>query len=149
MMNFDFSNTTEWIKSRVRAPIRVVLSAPGTTGGARHSVRTAERQVAGLRAELVQLEQPRRVMSAPGLRQELQNRLTEWRTLLRAHAPQARQILREWMSDRIAFAPDLRARRYTFRLPGTLSRFFNGLGYPQGVASPTGLCQIPSPDCWS
>jgi hypothetical protein len=44
--------------------------------------------------------------------------------------------MREMLADRITFTPDRAARRYAFRIPGTLSRFFNGLVYPLGTAFP-------------
>jgi hypothetical protein len=39
---------------------------------------------------------------------------------------------------RIEFTPSPERHSYAFRIPATLSRFFNGLVYPQGMASPTG-----------
>jgi len=40
------------------------------------------------------------------------------------------------LAGRITFTPQPETRRYAFRIPATLSRFFNGLVCPQGVASP-------------
>jgi hypothetical protein len=63
----------------------------------------------------------------------------EWRALLRKHAPIARQMLRKLVEGRIVFTPDREARRYTFRVSGTLGNFFKGIVCPQAVASPSTL----------
>jgi hypothetical protein len=48
------------------------------------------------------------------------------------------EMLRKLVEGRIVFTPDREARRYTFRVPGTLANFFSGTVRPQTVASPTG-----------
>ena len=85
------------------------------------------------------LERPRPVSAdAARLRGELRAKLAGWRSMLRAHVPQARQMIRKLVVDRIVFTADPKARLYRFSIPGSLARFFNGLVHPRAMASPTG-----------
>jgi len=101
------------------------------------AMREREKDLSTTRAALARLTQPQRVqMSPPEAQAALRSRLTDWRGLLRSHVPQARQMVRKLLAGRITFTPQPETRRYAFRIPATLSRFFNGLVCPQGVASP-------------
>jgi len=71
---------------------------------------------------------------------ELRAKLADWRSMLRAHVPQARQMIRKLVVDRFVFTADPKARLYRFSIPGSLARFFNGLVHPRAMASQT----IPS-----
>ena len=104
------------------------------------AMRTREAELKSVRASIARLEQPPRVQrSDREAAQLLRAKLADWRGLLRAHVAQARQIVRKLVTGRIDFTPDFEARTYGYRIPATLSRFFNGLVVPQGVASPTGF----------
>ena len=70
------------------------------------------------------------------VRQELREKLKDWRAMLRAHVPQARQMVRKLITDRIVFTPHKESRTYHFIVTGSLARFFNG--HPQALTSPTG-----------
>ena len=74
------------------------------------------------------------------------SRLTDWKGLLRVHVPQARQMVRKLVIDRIVFTPDATSLAYTFQATGTLSRFFSGLAYPQAVASHLATTWNPGED---
>lgn len=90
-------------------------------------MRTRERELKAVRESLALLVQPQRVQRADAeAMQLLQAKLTEWREILRAHVTQARQIVRKLLVDRTTFTSDREARRYAFRIPGTLSRFSTG-----------------------
>ena len=107
------------------------------------AMRDRERQAASVRQELAAMERPRRTdTTMPTLQRAMRQRLTEWRTVLRAHVPQARQMLRKLIDGRINFTPDTELRRYRFVIPGTLGLFFKGLVDPQMVASPNGLADF-------
>src|SRR5262249_42343689 len=71
------------------------------------AMRTREQGLKDIRESLARLAQPQRVERADvEAMQLLQAKLTEWRGLLRAHVPQARQIVRKLLVDRITFTPD-------------------------------------------
>jgi hypothetical protein len=63
----------------------------------------------------------------------------EWKGLLRANAPKARQMLRKLIEGRIVFNPDTSKRLYRFVATGTMSQMLNGLVDPRALASPKGL----------
>jgi len=65
---------------------------------------------------------------------DLRARLDDWRGLLRRHVPQARQILRKLLVDRVVFTP--RTDHYEFVGPWTLGKLVSGVvDLPQGMAS--------------
>jgi site-specific DNA recombinase len=84
-------------------------------------------------------------------RAELEQRLGEWRTLLRQHVEQAQQLLRRLIDGRLTMTPgeDQDGRYYRFTGAGSWWRLLAGLGptwrpivsalRPQKVASPTGF----------
>jgi len=110
------------------------------------AMKAREKELTTVRASLSRLAPPQRAQRADGdAIALLTERLTEWRHLLRAHVPQARQMIRKLIEGRIVFTPNTDTRRYAFSIPGTLARFFNGLVNPQGMASPRGTATRWSP----
>ena len=104
------------------------------------AMKDRERRRDALQRDLAALDRPRNAPTgADAIRALLHERLAEWRSLLRKHAPVARQMLRKLMTDRIVFTPQPETRSYRFSIPGDLSRFFNGLVCPPGMASPAGF----------
>lgn len=98
------------------------------------AIRDQERRQQTIRAELADLDHPRVVpLSAPQLHAVLQAKAEEWQALLRKHAPIARQMMRKLVEGRIVFTPDREARRYRFRVPGTLANFLSGIVCLQGA----------------
>ena len=65
--------------------------------------------------------------------------MCEWKELLRANAPRARQVLRKLIEGRIVFNPDTSKRRYEFVATGTMCQLISGLVDPQAMASPSGF----------
>ncbi len=67
-------------------------------------------------------------------------KLADWRTTLRTETPEARQVIRQIVVDRIAFeaTEEAGARAYRYRGTYTLGGLFEGIVGPQAVASPTG-----------
>ena len=64
--------------------------------------------------------------------------------LLRRHVPQARQILRKLLVDRVVFTP--RTDHYEFVGPWTLGKLVSGVvDLPQRMASPTGFEPVSQP----
>jgi site-specific DNA recombinase len=103
------------------------------------AMRGREKRRDRLQRELRDLERPLPARQDAGLmRQTLLAKLADWRTLLRAHVPQARQMIRKRITGRVVFTPDQASRRYHFTATGTLASFFNGLVHPHAVASPAG-----------
>ena len=76
---------------------------------------------------------------AAQLRQQLRERLGEWRGLLRSQVPQSRQMIRKLMRDRIVFTPEQDTRFYRYVIPGSLDRFFSGLAYPRMLVDAGGI----------
>lgn len=104
------------------------------------AIREGERRQDALARELTELDRPRVRPLAPAKQQKLlESRLSEWKELLRANAPKARQMVRKLVEGRIVFNPDASKRRYDFVATGTMAQFFSGLVDPQAVASPRGF----------
>ena len=102
------------------------------------AIRDQERRHQTLRAELADIQRPRVVpLNVAELRARLKEKSEEWRSLLRRHAPIARQMVRKLVEGRIVFTPEREAGRYRFTVPGTLGNFFSGL-VPLAMASPRG-----------
>jgi hypothetical protein len=97
-----------------------------------------ENELAGLdrREELSQIEMSR-------LESMARAKATEWRSLLKRHTPQARQILSKMLRDKLVFTPEQRGdqRGYRFTGEGTITELLTGLvpEFSQAVASPTGF----------
>ena len=78
--------------------------------------------------------------SDPSVRQDLEQRIQDWRGLLRLRAPQGRQILRKLIEGRLVLTPHREgvAPYYTFTGSGTLTSLLSGV-LPHKVASPSGV----------
>jgi site-specific DNA recombinase len=104
------------------------------------AIRDRERRLDALKRELADLAKLKVASIERGQQQQiLRSKLTEWRGLLREHAPRARQMLRKLIEGRIVFTPDQKGVRYSFTFKGTMANVFNGLVDPFAVASPTGF----------
>ena len=74
------------------------------------------------------------------LRADLKRRVDEWREPLRANVPQARQLLRKVLANRLTLTPEGSADRYsTITGEGTLTKILAGIVSPKGMASPAGF----------
>jgi hypothetical protein len=71
---------------------------------------------------------------------QLRGKLEEWRSLLRRHVPQARQVLKKLLSGPIRFTPHREGgeRYYTFIAQLNLGKLLAGTACAITVASPTG-----------
>ena len=118
----------------------------GTVDGGSHRWGTAqdaclgdqdgERQADHIDAELAGLDGGDRVsrVERQRIERELRVRLDDWRGLLRRHVPQARQILRKLLVDRVVFTP--RTDHYEFTGSWTLGKLVSGVvDLPQRMAS--------------
>ena len=107
------------------------------------AIRTTERQVERVDAELAGLDGRNRVSGAERdrIERELRVRVDDWRGLLRRHVPQARQILRKLLVDRVVFTP--RTDHYEFMGAWTLGKLVNGVvDLLQRMASPTSCARF-------
>jgi hypothetical protein len=78
------------------------------------AIRDREKRLDVLKRELADLAKLRVASIEPAQqRQMLRTKLTEWKGLLREHAPRARQMLRKLIEGRIAFTPDRKGVRYS------------------------------------
>ncbi len=106
------------------------------------AMREREKRKQAIAARLEVLRQVAQ-MPAPNpaaLERDVLARLAEWKALLGRHVEQARQIVRKVIDGRLTVAPCDEAGcfgRVSGR--GSLGRFFSGLAYPKGVASPMGF----------
>ena len=116
------------------------LTAAVTAGGPLKTlvsaIKTAERQADHIDAELAGLDGGDRVsrVERQRIERELRVRLDDWRGLLRRHVPQARQILRKLLVDRVVFTT--RTDHYEFTGSWTLGKLVSGVvDLPQRMAS--------------
>ena len=112
----------------VGGPLKTLVSA----------IKTAERQADQIELELGSLDgqDPLSCLDRERISNDLRARLDDWRGLLRRHVPQARQILRKLLVDRVVFTP--RTDHYEFVGPWTLGKLVSGVvDLPQGMASPS------------
>ena len=122
------------------AQLTVAITAGGPLKTLVSAIKTAERQVDQVDTELAGLDG--RACVSGGERQrierELRVRLDDWRGLLRRHVPQARQILRKLLVDRVVFTP--KTDYYEFTGSWTLGKLVSGVvDLPQRMVSPTGF----------
>ena len=113
----------------VGGPLKTLVSA----------IKTAERQADQIELELGSLDgqDPLTSRDRERISKDLRARLDDWRGLLRRHVPQARQILRKLLVDRVVFTP--RTDHYEFVGPWTLGKLVSGVvDLPQRMASPRG-----------
>jgi DNA invertase Pin-like site-specific DNA recombinase len=113
------------------ARLTQAVAEGGTVATLLQAIRDQERRLDRIRAELEDLDRPRVVpLSLAQLMALARTKADEWQTLLRKHAPIARQMVRKLVEGRILFTPDREQRRYTFRMTGTLANFFSGIVCP-------------------
>jgi hypothetical protein len=88
-----------------------------------------------------------RVTDARALRAQLEDRVRDWRALLRKHTEQGQQLLRRLIVGRLTVTPekDAEGRYYRFTGHGTWSRLLAGL-VAQNVASPGGGARVGTPE---
>jgi hypothetical protein len=71
------------------------------------AIKGRERQREALARDLLALDRPCPVSAdAARLRGELRAKLADWRAMLRSHVPQARQMIRKLVVDRIVFTAE-------------------------------------------
>ena len=74
------------------------------------------------------------------VRDELKRRVEDWRAPLTQHVPQARQLLRKVLADRLTVTPEPGDDRYSaITGDGTLTKILAGIVFPKGMASPEGF----------
>ena len=74
----------------------------------------------------------------PRLEREIPSRLVDWWAMLRREVPEAREILRNLLVDRIVFKPRPEARVYEFSERGSFRRLVAGTS-PVSVVTPAGF----------
>ena len=84
--------------------------------------------------------------SKPGVREDLEQRIRDWRGLLRRQATQGQQILRKLIDGRLLLTPhiDETPAYYEFSGIGTLTGLLSGI-VPHKLASPTGFEPVLQP----
>lgn len=81
---------------------------------------------------------------AADLEQQVLAKIAQWRATMRQEAPEARQVLRQLIVDRVSLAPTSRdgERFYTYRGRFTFGGLFEGTMCPQLLASPPGTVHL-------
>ena len=103
-------------------------------GGEMTSLVAKLREMEARRVELVEEQEAQRPVPMPP-RSMVEDRLAEWRRLLRQNTQTARVVLDRVLRDRIRFTPE--GLGYLFECPTRYDRLFSGLVVPQSVwASP-------------
>ena len=119
------------------------LAAGGDLPSLLDGIRVREHRRARVGERLRSLDRTRdfTTRSATRLERDLRLKLGDWRRLLRGSVPEARQILRALIQDRIDFTPEVQGTRRLYRYEGTFSvgPLFDGVIDPQALASPRGL----------
>jgi hypothetical protein len=105
-------------------------------------MRDLERQRTGLYERLAAIAGLGKIASLDPKRIEVDpnERLADWRRLLRRHVSETRQILRKLIVGRLAFTPreGADARWYEFTGLGILGNVVSGLAPSKAVVAPTG-----------
>jgi site-specific DNA recombinase len=96
-------------------------------------VRELEARVVGIDSELRSLRPIPRL--APAV---INNRLSEWRRLLRQSTTQARTVLQRVVNGRITFTPTADGRGYTFEAATRFDKLFTGIVAPRPGWAPEG-----------
>jgi hypothetical protein len=113
------------------------------------TLKQRETERDGIRRELMLLDRARTAaqFDPKALERELRAKLADWRTLLRKHVPQARQVLKKLLAGPLVFSVrDGKQRYYEFRAPIALGRIISGLAVANMVASPRGSAPILTAD---
>jgi hypothetical protein len=113
-------------------------------------VKERERRRVVLQQELRAFTAPATLPEANVLLPVLQARLEDWRGLVTRHVPQARQLIRKLIEDRIIFRPILHegARACELIMQGSLVKILSGSLDPKALASPTGTDGSKTLDFW-
>ena len=118
----------------VRRELDRLTEALATLGVSRRlteAFKEREARQAHFERELAVLERGQQVASIEVSRLEplARQKVMEWRSLLRRHVPQARQILAKMLRDRLVFRPERRGsvQGYRFSGEGTIVRLLTGL----------------------
>ena len=96
-----------------------------------------------------QLRELRPVPRLP--RAVIENRLAEWRRLLRQSVTQGRAVLQRVLQGRILFTPRADGRGYDFEAPTRFDKLFSGMVAPRPAFIPTGTAgreHIRPEDTW-
>ena len=110
----------------VGGPLKSLVSA----------IKRTENQVDQVEFELGRLEgqDPLTSRDRDRISKDLRTCLNDWRALLHRHIPQARQILRKLLVERVVFTP--KTDHYEFVGTWTLGKLVSGVvNLPQGMAS--------------
>ena len=130
------------------ARLTEALTIGGDLASIVEKLRTCEAERTQLQLQLSQItRQTARLAGDGALRRQIDERIRDWRGLLRRSAEQGQQLLRRLIVGRLKVYPeaDAKGAYYRFRGKGTLSRLLSGLvpecnfDRPQMVASPTRL----------
>ena len=121
------------------------LAKSGSSQTVTDAIRKREIQKAQLEHDLASLDRREDVSRLEIRRLEAlaRTKATEWRSVLKRHTPQARQILSKMLRDKLVFRPEQRGTRRGWRFTGeaTICELLTGLipEFSQAVASPTGF----------
>ena len=121
---------------RELARLTAAVAAGGPLKTLVSAITTAERQADQIEFELGRLDgqAPLTSRDRERINKALRTRLDDWRALLRRHVPQARQILRKLLVDRVVFTP--KTDHYAFVGTWTLGRGggpSTTYGVPKGI----------------
>ncbi len=125
----------------------IVSGGGGASPTLAKAVREREEQRARLQADLQALgNHPECDIDAAATRREIFGRLRNWQAVAKRHLPEARQLLREVLADRLVFTPAIldKATQWEFRGPASLGRLIEGI-LPKGVVAPTGFEPVFQP----
>ncbi|MGH8245863.1 MAG: hypothetical protein ACREUU_05460 [Gammaproteobacteria bacterium] len=110
------------------------------------AIKEREGKRQALTAELQGLDGQQAVgrLDTRAIDRKIDTALADWRQTIRRHLPQARQMARKLLRDRITFTPqtdDLGRAGWRYHAEGSVSKLLPGVlpEFPQAVASPTGF----------
>ena len=129
--------------ARELARLTATVAAGGPLKTLVSAIKTAERQADQIEFEFGRLDgqAPLTSRDRERISKALRTRLDDWRALLRRHVPQARQILRKLLVDRVVFTP--KTDHYAFVGTWTLGKLVSGVvDLPQRMVSPRGTDRV-------
>lgn len=130
--------------AKVEGELRRLTAAVAEGDGSLPTLVSAIRVREDRRSELVRLtKSPRSAMSfsPKGILEDLQDRLSDARALLRQETPRARALLQQLVVGRLTMMPNQEEQSYTFKGTGSLVPMLAGV-VPQSVASPHGIAAL-------
>jgi hypothetical protein len=102
--------------------------------------REAKREKLGARLDALAHVATMPKVDRRALREELKERIADWRAPLTQHVAQARQLLRKVLADRLTVTPEPGEDRYAaITGDGTFTKILAGIVFPKGAASPAGF----------